>query len=188
MPLVFVRESHQYFMDDRELVSVTRVMGAAGMFKDEWFSAECRDRGARVHAACCRLDDGLPVTDPIAQPYVAAYLNFKTDLGPVWSHVESPVYDEVLGYAGTLDRAGVVGGQKYVIDLKTGEVPPSVGPQTAAYARCLLTPYEYTRAALQLRPDGVYRFERLTDRQDERVFLAALLLWQWKTRHLKRAV
>lgn len=183
MALVFLPESHRYLLDGRELVSVTRVLRVAGLYDDEWFTDESRDRGTRVHRACCRVDDGLPVIDPLAEPYLMAYARFKADMEPVWSHVESPVYDALLGYAGTMDRAGIVDGQLTVVDLKTGDIPPMVGPQTAAYRRCLLTPHEYQRAALQLRPDGRYRFERLTDRSDEAVFLAALTLWQWKQKH-----
>ena len=85
-------------------------------------------------------------------PFMEAYRTFLRDMEPVWSRTEAVVHDPVYGYAGTLDRAGLVQGVPVVVDIKSGEVPPSVGPQTAAYRRCLADAHRWQRACLQLRP------------------------------------
>jgi hypothetical protein len=56
-----------------------------------------------------------------------------------------------------------------------------VGPQTAAYAEALGEP-RIKRRVVQLRRDGTYRTERLTDRADWNLFLSALNIYQWRNR------
>jgi hypothetical protein len=183
--VTFVPETHRYHTPDRELVSVTRVLDTLGCVDHFGFTEETRARGTYVHAATVALDchERLVNVPPDYEPYVTAYRHFVRDMEPVWSRSEEVVADLVNGYAGTLDRAGMVQGIPAIVDIKTGEVPPSVGPQTAAYVRCLPDAHRWQRFCLQLRPDGQYRWLPLSDKADVTVFLAALTLYRWKDRY-----
>jgi hypothetical protein len=181
----FVASEHRYYLGDRELPSVTAILKEVGLVDDRWFTEESRTRGTYVHLACALIDDDELSTeslDPALGPYVQAYQHFLDLTKPEWVYVEHRVADPVLGYAGTLDRAGtfLLNGHKTLVDIKSGAVPPTVGPQTAAYRRCLPEPHTWKRAALQLKPDGSFAIHELTDRRDEAVFLAALAIVNFK--------
>lgn len=182
--LDFLAQSHQYYLGERELPSVTTILKAQGLIDDRWFNEEARLRGEYVHLASHYLDDGdlaEETVHPDYLPYLQAYMRFVALMKPSWEYVEHRVYDETYGYAGTLDRAGVLSnGWRGVVDLKSGIVPPSVGPQTAAYKRCLPAPHTWKRMALQLKADGSFVIHELTDRRDEAIFLAALAVVNFK--------
>jgi hypothetical protein len=68
---------------------------------------------------------------------------------------ECRVYDDKLWYAGTLDLFGDLPGCMDVqIDIKSGAIPRSVGPQTAAYANGL-----YVRSGLMTRKRFALKLE-----------------------------
>lgn len=184
----FIAAEHRYLLNgERELPSVTKILKDQGLIDDQWFTEQARLRGDYVHLACRMLDDeelAIDSLDPGIAGYVAAYQKFLTLTTPDWIYVEHRVFDPVLGYAGTLDRAGLLQGEKVLLDIKSGGLYPSVGPQTAAYRRCLPEPHTWKRTALQLSGDGSFTLHPLTDRGDEEVFLSALRLAQWKARHL----
>jgi hypothetical protein len=185
--LDFVAADHRYYVEGTELPSVTAILKNAGLVDDAWFEPVHRERGSYVHLGCRLIDDDEldeASIDPAILPYLDAYRSFLAVTQPAWTYLEHRVWDPVMRYAGTLDRAGLVQGEKVVLDIKSGGCPPSVGPQTAAYRRCLPQPYSWKRAALQLKADGTFRLHPLTDRGDEHIFLAALALSQWKVRQL----
>jgi hypothetical protein len=109
-----------------------------------------------------------------------AYLAFLASSRFLCESSELRVYDPTRGYAGTIDLIGALPGHKHVlIDIKTGTVPKSVGPQTYAYARCLDRFHE--RYALNLQANGDFALIPLRDiREDEQDFLAALRLYTRK--------
>lgn len=170
---------HKYLLADRELPSVTTILRDAQLVDDTWFTEEARLRGTAVHAAIERLHQQRPFFDVNAdyRGFVEAYLAFLASSQFTWAASEVRVYDEARGYAGTIDLLGALPGHpKVLIDIKTGHVPPTVGPQTYAYARCLETFHE--RYALHLSFDGQFRLTPLRDwRNDEADFLAALRLY-----------
>lgn len=194
MPLTFDADTHTYTLDGRVLPSVTEILGNVFYNPDaEWFTEEARLRGQYVHAAIALDNDGeldRHALDPRLVPYVAAWLTFKsdTDFRPLaW---EQMVYDEARGYAGTFDVIGQLGDNPLfppvLIDYKTGAPPEITALQTAAYARVAKGDRWPTlrRAGLWLRPDGSYRLTPHSDRADERMFLSALEVFQWKTARL----
>ncbi len=189
--LEFAAAEHRYRLGAQDLLSVTTILEETGLMDARWFTDESRQRGSYVHLACHLIDthdlDEQAPLDPVLGPYVEAYRSFMALTQPAWEYLEHRVCDSVLGYAGTLDRAGTfrLNGHKTLIDIKTGAVPPWVGPQTAAYRRCLPQPHTWKRAALQLKDDGSFAIHALTDRADEAVFLAALTLTQWKRRNIR---
>lgn len=187
MPCRFYPDEHKYVLDGtRVLPNVTRILDASGLVDHFGHTDDTRERGRFVHRVTQQLDanpaKALDI-DYRYEPYVTAYRAFVRHMQPEWSQSERVVFDATYGYAGTLDRAGLVQGVPVIVDIKTGEVPPSVGPQTAAYRRCLHDAHRWQRACLQLRPDGQFRWLSLADRTDDGVFLAALTLYQWREKH-----
>jgi len=166
---------------------VTNGLVAAGLVDTSWFTDEARVRGTYVHKAAELLDrNNLDESslDPVIAPYIDAYRAFLRDARPEWDYIEHRVEDRTMGYVGRLDRAGTAGRLgRFVLDIKSGAVFPVTGLQLAAYRRCLPKPTAWKRYALQLSDDGTYRIHEFTDRTDERVFLAALAVAQWKDTH-----
>lgn len=202
--LTFDEETHTYRLGDRVLPSVTQVgdwMDAyAGVSAD--VLAAAADRGRAVHLACeLDDDDELGAMPDSIIPYVDAWRRLKRETGAVIYAIEEPVADPVFGYAGRLDRVMAMpllkrwkAADLAVVDLKaTAAVPPSAGPQTAAYlaawnvharpdmpsmGKC------NRRFVAHLRADGTYRLIEQTDATDRAVFLAGLTLYGWRQRHL----
>lgn len=170
---------------------VTDVLRRAGLLNIEWVNETALLRGTYVHQAIAlgdRLD--LASLDPAIAGYVRAWAAWKRDSGAAVVASEVPIAHQPLGYVGTLDALAVLNGRTYLVDYKSGGLPESVKPQTAAY-RLALNAYgpksEWTpvlhRAVLQLSADGSYRWRVLDDASDERTFRAALVCAQWQIAH-----
>jgi hypothetical protein len=178
---------HRYWTGPRELLAVTQVLLTAGVIDSLWFTPAARDRGARVHAALEQLErHELYTIDPAYEPYVEGYRQFLHDARPVWHGIETPVADLALGYAGRPDRWGTLQGDPVVVEIKTGTVPSWASLQLVAYARLALDGQPVVRRrrlVVQLLPTGRYttrEYPVINFGRDERVFLAALAVAQWK--------
>jgi hypothetical protein len=178
---------HRYWTGPRELLAVTQVLLTAGVIDCLWFTPAARDRGARVHAALEQLERHEPYTiDAAYEPYLEGYRLFLNDARPVWHGIETPVADLALGYAGRPDRWGTLHGDPVVVEIKTGAIPPWAPLQLVAYARLLLDEQPASRRrrlVVQLLPTGRYttrEYPVINFGRDERVFLAALAVAQWK--------
>jgi hypothetical protein len=179
---------HRYWLGPRELLAVTAILQTAGLVDTRWFTIASRARGAVIHRWTESLDRGevIPPLEPVYEPYLDAYQRFRQDARPVWHGLEQAVADYALGYAGTLDRWGTLQGEPVVVDLKTGEIPSWAPLQLIAYARLDLggpPVVRRRRLVVQLRPTGRYAIREypvVNFGRDERVFLAALAVAQWK--------
>ena len=180
--------THRYWLGTRELLSVTRILRDTGLVDPTWWTDTARLRGTALHRATEALDrdEVLPPMDATCEPYLEAYQDFRRDVRPVWHGIESPVADLCLGYAGRLDRWGTVQGEPVVVDLKTGTVPGWAPLQLVAYARLALDDLgsrRRRRLVVQLLPTGRYalrEYPLVNFGRDERVFLAAVAVAQWK--------
>ena len=180
--------THRYWIGVRELVSVTTVLRDAGLVDSTWYTEASRARGQALHQATKAFDRGAPlaVVDPALEPYVAAYRAFVHEARPVWHGIEASVADVQLGYAGTIDRWGTLRGEAAVLEIKTGTVPPWASLQLVGYARMDLDDQpglRRRRLVVQLLPTGRYsvrEYPLVNFGRDERVFLAALAVAQWK--------
>ena len=166
-------------MTDRETwPRVTDILKSAGLIDTTWFTDEARARGTAVHLACQYLDEGCLDEATVAEeirPYLAAYQRFRAEvITGEWTAIEQPVYHETLRYRGTPDR--VFGSWLY--DIKTGGPLAWHGPQLAAYAACL--PEITRRIGLYLSVDGGYNLVEYKDRDDWKVFQAALTVHNFK--------
>jgi len=188
---------HTYWLEHREVPSVTTIIQRAGLINTTWFRDHHRGRGHAVHRAAelvdqARLDPGS-VDDQI-RGYLDAYEQFLVDHCPEWIEIERVVYSRDYGYTGTLDRVGrlhIHGTRSELpalVDLKTGSRQPTVSLQLAAYAQAYReeTDQLCSRYALYLQPTGRYRlepFEAAGFMGDLTVFLSALNVLRWKERN-----
>lgn len=114
--LIFYPETHTYWLDGKQLPSVTdvlRFLSQDAYSKISKYTLQtAAERGTRIHEACEVFDlyGELPdyEEDYDIFPYVTAYANFCNDYQPVWMAIEEPVTDGE--YAGTVDRIGRVKG------------------------------------------------------------------------------
>lgn len=196
--LTFNAERHEYRLNGVIVPSVTQI---TDQFVDFSFVNPealelARQRGTAVHIAC-ELDDynelDESTVDPRIVPYLDAYRKFRYEGGFTPEHTEMRVYSERYGFAGTLDRRGPMnGGKATLLDIKTGATAsPSWALQTAGYALAYDEMYGATtkgRCVLQLKPNGKYNLIHYKGRNDTKVFLAALAVFNWKKGHAKRQI
>ena len=92
-------------------------------------------RGSEVHALAERLVNGEDVTVPRElDRHVAHYVEFLDACNPQPVLVEAVVYHLEYGYAGTLDLIADMGGERWLLDLKTAKgVYAETAYQLAAY-------------------------------------------------------
>ncbi|KKN10020.1 hypothetical protein LCGC14_1040750 [marine sediment metagenome] len=184
--LRFEADGHKYSYDGRPTTSVTQALRESGltdsfMPSDQYYA----DFGTAVHQAVHYYNEGdldMDALDPELLPCVQGWIDWKAHakFEPVVS--ELIVCDPIFCYAGTLDMIGLMSGHRrpVLIDLKTGQVPKTAGLQMAGYAHCL--PFKVDRLAVQLPRDGGFKTHTFKDDQDEKVFLAALAVANWKRR------
>lgn len=165
--LVFFDEGHRYELDGVPVPSVTEIcshLAPPANVPPETLRMAAQ-RGSLVHELCMLMDyDALPdEIPPEVVGYLEAYRKFLRDYRPDWIYVEYPVYSERNGFAGTLDRFGIIGGEAYVVDLKTTanmDRPAKIKAacQTFAYGDCLADSKHNIPQGMvvQLRKDGTY--------------------------------
>ena len=191
MSLAFDPIAHRYTYDGVEVPSVTSILTGVGISD---YSRIPRDvlaraaaRGTAVHEAIeYLLADDLDwssVADEI-EPYVSAYVEWVRDTGWQPVQIECRLYHPTLRYAGTADQIGTLGGEMYVLDLKTSARPAEWWAiQTMAYRECL-PDREVRRGALRLGRDGRAQFiPHDRDARDRGVWHAAVTVHHWRGAH-----
>jgi hypothetical protein len=191
LELEFDRAAHRYVLGGKEVPSVTTVLQSLEMFDGIPFHIldAARERGQFVHEAMALLVRGQldwSSVDLSLLPYIEGGKRFLDESGIVVIASELPMGCAKLRYAGTLDIYGELRNSECIIDFKaTAAVPPTVGPQTAAYDRLYQSKFggkARKRYCVQLRP-GDYRIHPLTDPADWSVFQSALNIHHWRTKH-----
>lgn len=181
--LTFNAEAHEYRYGGRVVPSVTQVLSILSANDFEYVDGEvleaARSRGRHVHAAIDLHNRGEldeEALDPELAPYLAQWRKFLTDTGWTVTASEQRVYHPTLRYAGTIDT-GVWQNASWVLDIKSGTVPRTVGPQTAAYQNAL-TPKPRRRLCLQLQPHR-YLLKECKDPADFSIFTSCLNIWRF---------
>lgn len=196
--LLFNEDTHTYTLDGKELPSVTQALQhiTAHNFAhvDPAVLARASELGTATHKMIeldCKGDldeDDLP--EPLQTPF-KAWRSFLETSGFVVLASELRVLSMRYLYAGTLDLFGMLNERFCIIDAKrTAAVPRSAGPQTYGYEAALremevaksfdITPTTpIDRYALHLKADGKWTLVPFTDKNDARVFLAALTCHTW---------
>jgi hypothetical protein len=184
--LAFDEARHEYRLDGVPLPSVTQVLGILQDFGGvpAEVLARAAEFGRHVHLAVDlynkRMLDEASL-DPALAPYLADWHSFLRDAAANVLKSECRLVDPKLGFAGTLDTVVLIRGKRVLVDVKTGQVPRTVGPQLAAYKHL----YESTthnrihrRLCVQLTGEG-YRVHEQNNPADWSVFLSALNCWRF---------
>jgi hypothetical protein len=188
--LTFDPVKHEYRDGSRVIPSVTQILQPITDFSfvsPEILSA-AQAFGTAVHRACELHDQGeldLDTLDPELAPYLNGWIKFCDEHACQWVAIEQRVYDQKMGYAGTLDRVGFVDTDNAIVDIKSGtSLFPATGPQTAAYAHAYapLTHARFKRYAVRLFPNG-YELKPYTDPRDWPTFASLLTLSSFCQRH-----
>jgi hypothetical protein len=181
--LTFDAGAHEYRFGGRVVPSVTQVLSVLTANDFDYVDGEeleaARSRGQYVHRAIDldnrgELDE--EALDPEFLPYLTQWRKFLTETRWTVSASEQRVYHPTLRYAGTIDT-GIWQNASWVLDIKTGAVPRTVGPQTAAYQHAL-TPKPRRRLCLQLQPQR-YSLRELRDPSDFSIFTSCLNIWRF---------
>lgn len=198
MRIEFDEEKHIYTVDGKQVPSVTDICNPItsehyGAINAAILEMASR-RGTAVHEATQLIDLGvMPGDDPEVDAYVNAYLDFLLDYKPKWEYIEwIGYYDDFwdgeyrVEYCGTVDRAGWVGDEFWVLDLKTTASPTK---ENYIATCCQVTAYSHFEPFMQisdvkhkilyLRKDGSYRlvdcFEKEKELNFDSDFLFGLL-------------
>lgn len=197
MQLVLDHETHVYTLNGKRVPSVTQVLAPMNDYSMVPFDIleAARIFGQHVHEAVDLFNRGtldLTWLDLPLVPFVSAWSKFLEESGAVVIASEMPVAHERLGYAGTPDLVLVRGKRRRFVvpDVKaTAVIPPTVGLQTAAYAKAYASMHdvlEPERYCIHLRDDGTYRCDKRTDPSDWPYFQSALNCHLWKENHRVR--
>lgn len=188
--LTFDEDQHRYFLDGREIGSVTTILSGVGLKKTDfgpdgdWYAR----RGTMVHKACHYLDQGVldwNTVDERIVGYVRAWEDWKEFTGVEIVKSEGKVFSETWWYAGTEDKVvrGFLGSLDDMgLDLKTGAPDAADQLQTAGYvmARCPSDYFNKKRAALYLKEDGKWELKPHEERGDFNIFQSAVNLYNYK--------
>ena len=177
MRIEFDEEKHIYTVDGKQVPSVTDICNPItsehyGAINASILEMASR-RGTAVHEATQLIDLGvMPDDDPEVDAYVNAYLDFLLDYKPKWEFIEYIGYNEDMNYCGTIDRAGQVGNEFWVLDLKTTASPTKENYiatccQTEAYALMIGKDCICKRKILYLKKDGSYRLVDCEEKEAE---------------------
>lgn len=170
----FDEATHTYTLDGVELPSVTQIIRYLAVDKannaDPNMALIARERGSAVHEATVVYDYSGEIPDDFPAeyaPYLEAYVQFVRDYKPKWILTEHAMGSNVMGmgYAGTLDRFGLIDGEFSLLDIKTSYKVdiPSLSAQLAAYSKLLreeqptYSENKVNLYGLQLMRNGKYR-------------------------------
>lgn len=186
MKLEFDEPTHAYTLDGKRVPSVTQVLDMLTDWQHVPISTleAARDLGTKVHAAVHLFNRGeldLDALDPILLPYVNAWRDFLEWSGGTLIASETRVASPSYGFAGTLDTLLDRRGHTWLIDVKSGAIPLTVGPQTAAYEKALNR--KVRRYCVALGADGTYGVRNYTSSTDWSIFVSCLNVWKWRAKN-----
>jgi len=174
------RDTSKYRIDGVRVPSVTEVLNIAGFVSFAGVPTrvleEAAERGKLGHAITAKIDQGdysgrIP---PHVEPYVKAYLRFRSECDFEPELIEHSMVNQAHRFAGTLDRMGALNRHQCVLDLKCTPIQYAWIPMQLAGYEFALDRGPLKRFSLHLLPDGTYRLYEKRDRRDKFDFLAAV--------------
>ena len=183
MALTFREDIHEYREDGVIVPSITQILECVGITNPQFYTEGAAIRGTHVHTLTEYIDDGVcpAEVDPEYAPYIQAYRLFLHEADVQWRYIEHMVHNKIYGYAGRLDREGILFGNAAIVELKSGGISDWAALQTAAQAAFFKEPKK--RYGLQLKTNGKYKLHEYTDRNDIKVFRSAAVVVNWKLKH-----
>ena len=177
----FEERSHTYWNGSFEIPSVTAIIAAAGLMPD--YSFATTEKGTSIHEVTANwdreakedLDFPAVARDFGLQPFLDAWIKFRIEMkyaiGEI-QEIEEPVYNEILGYAGTPDRVF----KNAVVEIKSYDPDPWVRLQTIAYLDALPEKKGRTRIVAILMADGRFQIQKHPNSyRDRDIFRSALV-------------
>jgi hypothetical protein len=184
---------HKYRLNGQPVPSVTRVLDDQ---LEDWsvvpkhLLEAARMFGSHVHDACHLWNAGeldWSTLDPALVRYVEQWAEFVETNRITIIASELAVAHRLYKYAGRMDVLAEWDHRRVLLDIKSGAVPKTVGPQTAAYAEA----YEYERKpcvrisrryCVQLTGEAgkPAQLHQLKNPVDWPVFQSALNCWRFK--------
>lgn len=166
--LIFFDADHSYQVDGETVPSVSEILRFMSReiydSVTQWRLDNAADRGSRIHKACENIDryGSCEIASDI-EPYIRAYIRFLQEHKPEWKRIEHAMYSPTKGYAGTLDRYGIIGGKRTIVDIKSNSAVKAqlVAAQLAGYGWLACEndlPVDQV-AYLHLRNTGEYCFK-----------------------------
>lgn len=194
----FDEATHTYTLDGVELPSVTHIIRYLAVDKannaDPNMALIARERGSAVHEATVMYDYSGEIPDDFPAeyaPYLEAYVQFVRDYKPGWELIEHQMGNKTLGFAGTLDRFGLIDGEYAILDIKTSYKVdvPSLSAQLTAYRSLLYKEYAPAKwdeilekglnlYGLQLMRDGKYRLYKCDESVGDILFQSCLKIYR----------
>lgn len=189
--LTFDPVGHVYKVGTRVVPSVTQTLAPLVDYSGvpAAILERARQLGQAVHTMTELYDrDDLDMDNLSDEllPYLTAWIKFRAEARFVPELIEERFHHPSLGFAGTLDRTGLINGRRAVVDIKKMlRLEPVVGVQLAAYQElCIKNGVDVQdRYGLGLRADGTYRLIPFTDKQDWPTFLSLLTLRNFREKH-----
>ena len=181
--LTFDEEAHVYRYAGRVVPSVTQVLSIASANDFTHVDGEVLERarsfGKHVHAMI-DLDNRGELDEEALDGELLLYLNqwrlFLRESGFKVTASEQRIYHKIFKYAGTCDT--LLGqGTSWVLDIKTGSMPKTVGAQLAAY-QAALEPRPRRRLCLVLSNHN-YRLHECKSLSDFALFTSCLNVWRF---------
>lgn len=122
--LEFLENGHVYMLEGKRVPCVSDLCRflSREIYVDapRWQQDAAAERGTAVHEATVQLDAvGRATVEDEYAPYLQAYAAFLRDYNPEWRLTEKSFYSETDGFAGTIDRYGLLEGYRTLVDIKT---------------------------------------------------------------------
>jgi PD-(D/E)XK nuclease superfamily len=178
-------------LDGRIVPGVTKILSLVSDYAGipGRILAAAQERGTHTHMACEFSDLGILDEGSVSaevRPRLAAWRKFCAEYSAEWMHIEAPLYSRAFGFAGTVDRIGLIrdrsGERLVILDIKTSAKRLRAwGLQLSAYRIAAELP-DAQRVALRLLGDGTYRLDEFTDPSEDAVFRALLAVNTWSNK------
>jgi len=193
---ITIDHNHKYAVNGNSTPGVNEIMQAGGLIDftgiNEIVLENACATGKAVHSICELWDKGQldeSSLDDRGRLYLESWKKFRADYGiNSFLGIEAMVGSTIFGYVGTLDRVFKYKSKIIMADIKTGTgKKETVGIQTAAYAQAWKEMWQQKideRWVINLDEEKPHP-ERLKDKTDFGVFLAARTIWIWKKNHNK---
>ena len=183
--LTFDPAAHVYRAGGRVVPSVTQILGILSDFSmvDPEKLKAASEFGTHVHAAIDMDNRGEldeEALDGELLPHLNQWRLFLRESGFIVTGSELRVFNRTLGYnsAGTIDVTGTMKNTSWVLDVKTGWLPKTVGAQLAAYQHAL-DPRPRRRLCVQLKADS-YQLHECKGLSDFALFQSCLNIWRFQ--------
>ena len=188
--LEFDESKHEYRLRGKILPSVTQIIKLISpKFEGipEAVLEYASQRGRAVHKACEIFNNGQEFSEPLDDvivPYLDAWKRFIDEKHVRIISSEQHMYHPTMHYAGRFDCIGLIDDEEWTLDIKAiAKLHAAIGVQLAGYnglrnahagkIHCN-THCDFPRAAVQLKPDGTYKFEQYNNRSDFAVFVSCM--------------